>query len=251
MYREHTHLKNYQTALSYIFTTVNACTPTWNFPAFLQTYNKPAKELFILIGSQKGLCGSFNATITHWIDKNVTTLKDNNTDIMVLSKKVNEYLQSKSITKAKTLPELKLISVDKLTHTILKTITNANNGYTRVVVVANCPKTFMSHEYKATQLIPFTAPEKTSSNPQFDYIQTHNPDLVLNTLVEMHLMYSIHAILFTSLLGEQASRFIAMDNATRNANNFLEVMKLEFNKMRQAKITKELAELASAFDTQF
>ena len=42
-----------------------------------------------------------------------------------------------------------------------------------------------------------------------------------------------------------------MDNATRNANNFLETMQLQYNKARQTKITKELTELASAFESSF
>lgn len=66
----------------------------------------------------------------------------------------------------------------------------------------------------------------------------------------MHITEKIRTILFSSLLAEHNARFTAMDNATRNAENFLDTMKLQFNKMRQAKITKELAELAGAFETQ-
>ena len=63
----------------------------------------------------------------------------------------------------------------------------------------------------------------------------------------MTLHATVYEGLFDSLLGEQAARFIAMDGATRNANSLLESMKLEYNKLRQAKITKELTELTPNF----
>jgi F-type H+-transporting ATPase subunit gamma len=53
--------------------------------------------------------------------------------------------------------------------------------------------------------------------------------------------------LFQSLLAEHAARFISMDTATRNANSLLETTRLEYNKLRQAKITKELTELVGSF----
>ncbi len=250
MYRDRHHLQEYRQALSHIFHKVSAYTPSWNLPTFLQTTDAHPKELYIIIGSQKGLCGSFNTTITHWIDKNREQLMAPTSHVLVLGKKMDDYLKKQGIAHPRLLPELKLITLDTLTHDLVKEITDPSARYTRVMAVANCPKTFMSHEYKETQLIPFVAPQPTSDPELFDYIPSHNSDLVLDTLVNMHLMITIHSILFESLLGEQAARFIAMDNATRNANNFLEVMNLQFNKMRQAKITKELAELAGAFETQ-
>jgi F-type H+-transporting ATPase subunit gamma len=75
----------------------------------------------------------------------------------------------------------------------------------------------------------------------------HSPELILDKLADMYLQSLIHNSLFLSLLGEQAARFIAMDNATRNANNFIDSMQLQYNKMRQAKITRELTELSANF----
>ena len=54
-------------------------------------------------------------------------------------------------------------------------------------------------------------------------------------------------LLFHSLLSEQAARFLSMDNSTRSAEGLLEINKLHYNKLRQAKITKELTELTGGF----
>ena len=53
--------------------------------------------------------------------------------------------------------------------------------------------------------------------------------------------------LFQSLLAEHAARFISMDSSTRNAKDMLESLQLNYNKLRQAKITRELTELSSFF----
>ena len=251
MHRDRTHLQDYTQALTHIFNKTIACTGSTVSHSYEISAQQQFKELYIIIGSQKGLCGSFNTTITHWIDKNRETLLQPQSHVLVLGKKINEYLKKQGVLHAQLLPELKLITIDALVKNILNTMTDKKRGYTKVVAIANSPKTFFSHEYKVTQLIPFVTPQTTCSNDLFDYTQVHDPKLIIETLTNMHLMVSVHSLLFESLLGEQASRFIAMDNATRNANKFLDTMKLQFNKMRQAKITKELTELAGAFETQF
>ena len=59
---------------------------------------------------------------------------------------------------------------------------------------------------------------------------------------------NIQAALYESLLSEQSARFLSMDAATQNAQNLLNKMKLEYNKLRQANITRELTELSASFN---
>jgi F-type H+-transporting ATPase subunit gamma len=66
-------------------------------------------------------------------------------------------------------------------------------------------------------------------------------------LAQQYLEAELQSLLYESLLAEHAARFISMDNATRNAEKLLEETKSDYNKLRQAKITKELTELTSSF----
>ena len=70
---------------------------------------------------------------------------------------------------------------------------------------------------------------------------------VLEELCYQNLQASIQLMLFQSLYAEQASRFQSMDSATRNAGDLLEITQRQYNKLRQAKITKELSELSANF----
>ena len=70
---------------------------------------------------------------------------------------------------------------------------------------------------------------------------------MFNYLVQEYVFATIQQTLFESLLSEHASRFISMDGATRNADTMLEKAQLTYNKLRQAKITRELTELVGSY----
>ena len=257
MHKDMKYLNDYEQALLSIFQTLTANTqPSFQFSTtFLQENNAPEKKLFILVGSQKGLCGNYNATITHWIDKNRSLLLKPHVHIFVLSKKIDDYLKKMGLQHKKLFSEIKLSTIDTVTTQLLFAILDSKEKYTQVVIIANNPKTFFSHEYNAVQLIPFKQPQepilkKQRTESLTDYVWSHDPHLLFETLFSLHLKNTLYATLFLSLSGEQSARFIAMDNATRNAQNFLDSMNLQFNKIRQAKITKELSELAGAFESQ-
>ena len=70
---------------------------------------------------------------------------------------------------------------------------------------------------------------------------------MLDLLVHQYLETALYEACFQSLLSEQAARFLSMDSSTRNAESLLESTKLQYNKVRQTKITKEVTELSGSF----
>jgi F-type H+-transporting ATPase subunit gamma len=251
MYREQAHYKEYQESLASIFKTILTHAPADVASSFLQKENSYTQNLLIIIGAQKGLCGSFNAPLFYWIDIHKKELLSEQYRIIALGKRVNEHLKKMGIHSLKTFPELKLTTIDSLTHELFKLIKNENTS-TKITTLSCFSKSLFTQECKEQTIIPFTFPatESTNSFSLSDYVWSHDPAHIIESLVTMHIKEKIRMILFSSLLAEHNARFTAMDNATRNAENFLDTMKLQFNKMRQAKITKELAELAGAFETQ-
>lgn len=249
MYREQTHYKEYQAALARVFQTVLTHAPTEGSPSFFPEQTSSPKELFIIIGSQKGLCGSFNAPLFYWIDTHKEELFAESSHLVVIGKRITEHLKKSGAHSIKTLSELKLTTINSLTQELFKIITNQKGNYTKVRTLSCFSKSLFTQECKEQQIIPFTFPHTVESSAP-DYTWMHDSEKIINSLVTMHITEKLRTALFSSLLAEHNARFTAMDNATRNAENFLDTMKLQFNKMRQAKITKELAELAGAFETQ-
>lgn len=81
--KQHVAMSKYVESLKTLFTSLHTATPEWNDPVF--TPSKNGKKLLIIIGSQKGLCGSFNTNILKTIPAKTITA---NTDLIVVGKKV-------------------------------------------------------------------------------------------------------------------------------------------------------------------
>ncbi len=250
MYREQAHYKEYQAALSNLMGTVLSHVPSEVKSHFSKPASTTEKQLFIIIGSQKGLCGSFNAPLIYWIDSHKEQLTTKNTHVVSIGKRVTEYLHKVGTRNLVTLPELKLTSIESLTQKLLAFV-DSDERYSQVTVLSCSPRSLFSQEFKEHQLFPLAFPDTCAvAQARYDYSWNHDPEAILKVLVRIHLTERLRSSLFMSLLAEHNARFAAMDNATRNAENFLDTMKVQFNKMRQAKITKELTELAGAFEIQ-
>jgi len=119
--------------------------------------------------------------------------------------------------------------------------------FTNVVIFSNELKTFFVQKPHETVLVPFTNEQEKTAEPlsKDEYLWEQSPKDLLDQLAYQTLEVQLHYLLFESLLAEHAARFISMDNATRNAQSLLEETQLQYNKLRQAKLPKELTELVS------
>jgi F-type H+-transporting ATPase subunit gamma len=98
----------------------------------------------------------------------------------------------------------------------------------------------------AQQLIPALAPEK-SADDEADIYYEYEPDEeeILKELLPRNISVQIFRALLENGASEQGARMAAMDNATRNAGEMIDNLTLDYNRRRQAQITKELIEIIS------
>lgn len=250
MNKEQEMLQEYKDTLCVLFSQLRATAPEWKPAKFFPSDKLIHKELLIIIGGQKGLCGNFNTNLFYWIDSHLQELKSPEKRIIVLGKRVQEHLTKRALTIEKSYQELKPRNIDARTEELLDDVFNQGENYTKVSILSNHPKTFFIHEQRYQHLIPFIGcADNIKAHPSDDYHWHHDSNEILDTLAEDFIKISLRTALFESLLSEQSARFISMDNATRNADKFLDSMQLQYNKARQAKITKELTELAGAFES--
>ena len=99
----------------------------------------------------------------------------------------------------------------------------------------------------AQQLIPASAPAdaETVDLGNALYIYEPSEEAILETLLPRYINTQILSAILESAAGEQASRMTAMDNATNNAGEMIDSLSLQYNRARQAQITKELIEIIS------
>ena len=207
----------------------------------------PHRTLLIAIGSQKGLCGSFNSTLFYEL---ATYIGKQNRAVQIVpvgKKMVDFVLHDYKNLNNVSFPHLTALQAPAIAQTITDRIINTQHQFTSVMILSMVPKNFFIQTPRLTPLFPLKFEEQVPAHAAHDYIWECDPAQLAEHLTKQYITSTIHKALLESLVAEQAARFVSMDSSTRNAEKILEATKLKYNKLRQAKITKELLELADTF----
>jgi F-type H+-transporting ATPase subunit gamma len=245
-------LREYLRTSAQLLNRIKAQAPDWRNPIIFPEEDAPHNPLVILIGSQRGLCGNFNTTLFHFFEAETLKKphrKGGKIQIIPIGKKAVNYIdENPNYNVFSRFSELNAKTLSSISHDVLEILKQVYPKFTNVVVFSNELKTFFVQKPHETILIPFTAHQekKPESSNKEDYIWEQAPKDLLDQLAYQTLEVQLQYLLFESLIAEHAARFISMDSATRNAQSLLEEAQLQYNKLRQAKITKELTELVSS-----
>jgi F-type H+-transporting ATPase subunit gamma len=202
------------------------------------------KQLIIIVGSQKGLCGAFNNRLMHFVEESYPIKQTNNYQIISIGKKIADYLEQRTDEIQSAYNTFSGKNFVAIAHELCDIIKKSD--FSHVTIFSNQPRTFFVQESMATEL---TLPHKDKSiNPVSattnGYESEENPADLRFYTEQMYMKATIQDLLFKSLIAEQASRFVSMDSSTRNADQLIIDMKTDYNKLRQALITRELTDLA-------
>lgn len=205
-------------------------------------------HLLILIGSQKGLCGSFNSSLFALFEKALT--QESSCTIITVGKRATNYVQkNENIPLLAFYNTFGLHNALTIAQNLMQEIIHSQQTYKKVSIVYNSAPSFFTQKPIIQQLIPTTLHQQEVSNTHVSYDWEQPPHEIIAFLTQQYLLSQLQHALLQSLLAEHAARFISMDSSTRNANMMLEELQLSYNKLRQAKITRELTELSSFFLT--
>lgn len=214
-----------------------------NKPLYMQETNGNDKSLLIILSPDKGLCGGL---ITNLIK--ATNEEIDKSYFIAVGKKMENYIVRlnkgliASFPIGTTLPSMSLAY--PITQIIDEYFLNKKVG--RVKILFTYFSSIFLQEPKFLDILPIKpsiqAEDKISDTVLFE------PDLssVLNFLLKRYMENIIYQSLLESFLSEQASRMIAMQNATSNAKEIIYDLTLEYNKARQEKITNEILDITSA-----
>jgi F-type H+-transporting ATPase subunit gamma len=214
---------------------------SWNHPLLVEQDND--KQLFIIIGSQKGLCGSFTNVIAH---KAIAAYKSiGNQTIITVGRQINSFLSTNYGTvSVLSFNQFNSDNYATIAESIINYIWNNETKFHRITIISMKSKGFFMQVPIINELMKdFFFIKSTQQN--FEYYYEKDTQSTLNSLFKQALVASLMNHLYESLIAEQAARFLSMDNSTRNAKKILEATKLYYNKLRQTKITTQLMELIS------
>jgi F-type H+-transporting ATPase subunit gamma len=206
------------------------------------------ENLYIVIGSEKGLCGNFNNILCSFLGQQLTAQEIKNSHFIVVGKKAKHYFEQNNIPVLVSFDKIQTSKVEEIASALFDFIESKYSDYKSIACIYNNPKTFFTVEAIKKVLIP-VQPESCELNPRSldSYVWIQPEPAVASILFKTLLKTNIYTLLTQSMIAEQSSRFLSMDSSTRNADHLLKAMNLEYNKIRQARITREIIELIGSF----
>ncbi len=208
------------------------------------------KDIWILIASEKGLCGNFNSIIFSYFQTKLRHINIDDYNFIAVGKEAGDFLAEQGIKVVARYDKLSNSQLEKTATDLYEFLLEHKNSYQNVTCFYNRSKTFFIQEPCQYQLLPAQPQSNCSIDDAInleDYHWVQHPADVLLCIFQSFLKLNILFVLSQSMIAEQSARFLSMDSSTRNAENLLKKMNLEYNKIRQAKITRELTELISSF----
>ena len=215
-------------------------------------------HLIVLITSDRGLCGSFNTAMAKLAKKRINELLNSNKIVKILCIGKKGYNQLKReyqdiIIDTIILP-YKSDKVDyefaqKISHRIL--MMHENDEFDFASIVFSLFQSPLKQEPQLKKIIPVLNNDEKATKNNLESIDKkiyeYEPEeeYILKDLVPHNISIQIYRGLLENAAGEEGARMIAMDNATRNAGELIDSLTLNYNRSRQAQITKELIEVIS------
>ena len=227
-----------------------------NAPEIIKGKENNKIHLIVLMTSDRGLCGGFNSAITKLAKKKVKNLLNSNKTVKIfcIGKKGLDHLKrefNELIIDSIPISSQKRIDYEfaaKISNKIL--LMYENEEFDIEHTVFSLFKSAIKQEAQLKQIIPVLESDENISNKDEkndDAIYEYEPEEeeVLKNLVPQNVAIQIFSGLLENAAGEQGARMTAMDNATRNAGELIDTLRLNYNRSRQAQITKELIEVIS------
>ncbi|MBT3168321.1 MAG: ATP synthase F1 subunit gamma [Candidatus Cloacimonetes bacterium] len=210
----------------------------------LAEVKKSGEEVVVVVTSDRGLCGAFNAHIIRTTNEYLT--EHPHAKLICVGKKGCDYFKNHSdkiIGKYVDFFNEMNFGVSK---EIASKVTELylNEKYSKIVVIYNEFKSIIQQNIIAKQILPII-PQKSKNLSLIDFIYEPNEDIIIENLGKKYVNVSIWRILLESSAAEQGARMTAMESATENATELIHTLKLTYNRARQAAITKEIIEIAS------
>jgi F-type H+-transporting ATPase subunit gamma len=233
-------------------------------PKLLVGTGNDQKHLVIVVTSDRGLCGGFNANLLRFARVQIRDLiaDQKEVSIVCVGRKARDILKR----------EFGSMIIDNISGIGAKTVVNfaeaqsvsdiimrefGADKFDVCTMIYNQFVSVLTQKPIVQQLIPFKVPapavsNQNKKNAEVDEVKASSPysyepdeETILEKLLPKNISVQVFRALLDSAAGEQAARMQAMDNSTRNAGDMIKKLSLVYNRARQAQITKELIEIIS------
>ena len=226
-----------------------------NAPKLLSGSGNDKVHLCVVMTSDRGLCGGFNSNIIKKAKSYFAKLVDEGKDLKIITvgSKGNDQLKrayGEKIIANISFKESKhanYFDAEKVGKMVIEKF--EAEEFDVCTIFYNQFKNVITQIPQAQQIIPLNVENSEEDKSEDSYEFEPDEDEILSNLLPKNISTQIFKAMLENSASEQGSRMSAMDNATRNAGEMVDKLTIEYNRSRQAAITKELIEIISGAES--
>ena len=226
-----------------------------NAPKLLSGSGNDKVHLCVVMTSDRGLCGGFNSNIIKKAKSYFVKLVEEGKDLKIITvgSKGNDQLKraygDKIIANIsfKESKHANYFDAEKVGKMVIEKF--EAEEFDVCTIFYNQFKNVITQIPQAQQIIPLNVENLEEDKPEDSYEFEPDEDEILSNLLPKNISTQIFKAMLENSASEQGSRMSAMDNATRNAGEMVDKLTIEYNRSRQAAITKELIEIISGAES--
>ena len=226
-----------------------------NAPKLLSGTGNDKVHLCVVMTSDRGLCGGFNSNIIKKAKSYFAKLSEDGKDLKIITvgSKGNDQLKrtyNEKIIANISFKESKhanYFDAEKVGKMVIEKF--EAEEFDVCTIFYNQFKNVITQIPQAQQIIPLNVENSEEDKSEDSYEFEPDEDEILSNLLPKNISTQIFKAMLENSASEQGSRMSAMDNATRNAGEMVDKLTIEYNRSRQAAITKELIEIISGAES--
>ena len=226
-----------------------------NAPKLLSGTGRDQIHLCVVMTSDRGLCGGFNSNIIKKAKSYFSKLSSEGKELKIITvgskgndqlKRVfgNKIIENISFKNSKN---ANFFDAEKVSKMIIEKF--QKEEFDICTIFFNQFKNVITQIPQAQQIIPLKTDNDDKGKSEDNYEFEPDEDEILNNLLPKNISTQIFKAMLENSASEQGARMSAMDNATRNAGEMVDKLTIEYNRSRQAAITKELIEIISGAES--
>tara|TARA_B100000427_G_scaffold283592_1_gene255974 strand:- start:893 stop:1774 length:882 start_codon:yes stop_codon:yes gene_type:complete len=228
-----------------------------NAPKLLVGTGKDKIYLCVVLTADRGLCGGFNSNICKLAKTNFKKILSEGKELKIITVGTKGLDQIRREYGKYVIKKFSFKNKKQITFTEAETIGNEiinlfkQDQFDKCILFFNNFKNVITQIPQAQQIIPAennSSKKEEEENPIF-YEFEPDEDEILEDLLPKNISTQVFKAFLENAASEQGSRMTAMDNATRNAGELVDKLTINYNRSRQASITKELIEIISGAES--
>ena len=227
-----------------------------NAPKLLVGNGKDQTYLCLVLTADRGLCGGFNSNICKLAKNNFQKILSEGKELKIITVGSKGFDQIKREYGKYVIKKFSFKDKKQITFVEAETVGTEiidlfnNNQFDKCILFYNNFKNVITQIPQAQQIIPAEEKILTKDNEEtYSYEFEPDEDEILEDLLPKNISTQVFKAFLENAASEQGSRMTAMDNATRNAGELVDKLTINYNRSRQASITKELIEIISGAES--